>query len=439
MMQIFHRGLLALTTDSRLWIVIVLVVIFPLLFVFFYTSEANVAEDNLETVLVSEVSTIQDAIEVAILTGTIDQVSKLITSKQKEIVKLQIVKEVDGLLVVEYDVFGGQVNRTVQTPEPFKSALIKSGTSIVYPYQSADLHLMQVFRSITDLDGTVRYIFTEHNFSSTYKIFYARADRPLIYLALIFIFIIFLTYWLVKQINYQYLYKEKSQTLNERDLFMNSLVHELRAPLTAMRGYASMIEESKVVPPTEIGYAQKIRESTSRLVNLVNDFLEAARIQSGQLPLTWSETDITSLITRTVEASELTANEKGLVLKKVLPKIAITTKTDAKRLEQVITNVLSNAIKYTPSGTITVSLEKSFKDINIIVADTGRGISADDQKKVFSPFVRVGDKSQLESVTGTGLGMWITRQLVQQLGGKIELESIKGVGTHVIVTVPIND
>lgn len=107
---------------------------------------------------------------------------------------------------------------------------------------------------------------------------------------------------------------------------------------------------------------------------------------------------------------------------------------DGKRLHQAFTNLVSNSIKYTKEGKIEITLEDKNKVYEIRIKDTGMGIAAKDQKNLFAPFYRV-ENDDVSQITGTGLGMWITRQLLELMGAKIEVESIKGVGTHIVVTI----
>jgi signal transduction histidine kinase len=107
---------------------------------------------------------------------------------------------------------------------------------------------------------------------------------------------------------------------------------------------------------------------------------------------------------------------------------------DGERLKQAITNILSNAIKYTPRGSITISLEQRSDRVELRVQDTGTGIGADEQKQLFAPFFRTKSADQSKT-TGTGLGMWITKQLIEAMGGSIGVESIRGIGTHIVVTL----
>jgi signal transduction histidine kinase len=257
-------------------------------------------------------------------------------------------------------------------------------------------------------------------------------------LTFIFIFLILLAYWISRQINYELVSKRLQTDIKERDVFMQSMVHELRAPLTAMRGYASLITESTQVPPVEKQYADRILTSTTRLVNLVNDFLEVAKIQASGLTFKKTSVNIVPVINRSIVDLEGFAKEKQLDLSSNISKNELFIFTDEKRLEQILTNLLSNALKYTKTGRVSISVTEEVKVVKITVADTGVGMDVDGQKKLFAPFVRVGSAEQNANITGTGLGMWITKKLVEQLSGTIGIESISGVGTHVIVTLPKN-
>jgi signal transduction histidine kinase len=211
------------------------------------------------------------------------------------------------------------------------------------------------------------------------------------------------------------------------------IAHEFRTPLTAIKGYASFLEESNNLSDEEHRYIQNIRSSTERLVLLVNDFLEVARLQSGKIKLDIKSTDVSNVVERTINDLQPIAKEKNLKLVFDAPKNKINLDTDANRLVQVLTNIITNSLKYTEKGTVTVSVEEGYKTVSLIIKDTGTGISADDQKKLFAPFTRVGNVDKT-NVTGTGLGMWITKQLVEFLGGTIGVESIRGVGTHIVIT-----
>jgi len=220
-----------------------------------------------------------------------------------------------------------------------------------------------------------------------------------------------------------------------KDLFTNMIAHELRAPLTAIRGYASMIGEHKEANAEVIEYASRIQESSGRLVDVVSDLLDVARIQSGKLSITKAPASLQVIISSVIEELESTAVEKGIALVREGSVSDIAVVTDEGRLHQALANLVSNSLKYTKKGSITLSTEARADRVEIRIKDTGMGITAENQKNLFAPFFRVESK-EMDTTIGTGLGMWITKQLIELLGGSIAVESIRGVGTHIVVTLP---
>ncbi len=318
----------------------------------------------------------------------------------------------------------------------YHTALINIGETFIFNYDSEGRKLAQAFRAVEMTEGSVVYIFSEHDLTKIDSVINTRIQQSYLTLSFIFLFLIILAYWLARQINYENKYRQTLQKLHDRDLFANSLAHELRAPLTAVRGYASLILETEGLSGEVKSHTERIRTSTTRLVNLINDFLEAARIQSGALKFKFNHFDAASAVKKVAEELRPNAEKKTLTVTLSLPEDQCIINSDSARLEQILTNILSNAIKYTQKGTIKIELKSSAKFVEFVIADSGFGISAEDQKKLFDPFVRVGSAGKDPSVTGSGLGMWITKQLVEQLSGVIEVESIQGVGTHVTVRLP---
>ena len=212
------------------------------------------------------------------------------------------------------------------------------------------------------------------------------------------------------------------------------IAHEFRTPLTAINGYNSFLAESTNLSLDEKGYVNVIQTSTARLLALVNDFLEVARIQSGKMELERTPTDIQTIITGVVDVLKPMAVEKGLMLFYKPLAVPVMYKTDSKRLHQALQNIVSNSLKYTDKGSVEIVTEITPLTVTIRIKDTGMGIGADDQHKLFAPFSRVGGVEKT-TTTGTGLGMWITKQLIELLGGTIAVESIKGVGTHVVIAL----
>ncbi|MFC1946100.1 sensor histidine kinase [Chloroflexota bacterium] len=214
------------------------------------------------------------------------------------------------------------------------------------------------------------------------------------------------------------------------------IAHELRTPLTVIKGTVAGILDGVFQPDTE--RLNSIKEQTSLLTHLINDLRDLSLAESGQLKLNLAATDMAKLVKQTVANHEVGAREKNISLKLAeiarLPELMI----DPIRIEQVIANLLTNAIRHTPSGgSITVSLARDNVNAAISVADTGEGIAAEDLPYVFERFYRSGSaRSRQEG--GTGLGLAIVRQMVEAHRGRVSVES-PSTGTRFTIKLPLRD
>ena len=435
MLPALRTGLSLLGQHTRLWFVVVLVVVLPTIFIFGFQAVERAAQANIKTVQVQRMSALHDLIKIILSQSDIDQVDSLaqFSTTQRDLVRLIVLKEVGSELVILFHPDPIQIGKSETKLEGFRAAVIRPGESIIFEAHHRAGRTWQAYRFLPE---SSHYILTEHDFSSLDALLKARWIDVYLILSVVFIFIIVLAYWLMRQIDFERRYRALESKLKARDLLAEGMVHELRAPLTAMRGYASLIEESRDVPETMRGYAGRIGQSASRLVDLVSDFLRAAKVHANTFVVAKSPLDIKSLVDRVLAQYQAQATAKGLSLNCGEIETAEKLYTDDKRLEQILNNLVSNAIKYTDRGSVTISVDQTFRHTKFTVADTGSGMSAEDQKKLFAPFVRVGDEATQTKVTGTGLGMWLTKEMVEQLGGTIGVESIKEMGTHVIVTLP---
>jgi signal transduction histidine kinase len=221
-----------------------------------------------------------------------------------------------------------------------------------------------------------------------------------------------------------------------RDAFVATVSHELRTPLTSISGFLEMLEdEEHVLGDAGRQYLDVIRRSTERLHALVEDLLLVAQIEAHRIELELAPVDLGELAHIAAESARPAAVEKKIALDVVTdgPPAVLG---DAKRLSQVLDNLVSNAVKFTPDGgTVTVSVSTNGKGAKLVVADTGIGVSAEEQKQVFSRFFRASTATR-RAIPGTGLGLAICHALVEQHGGSIEFRSREGEGTEVVVTLP---
>jgi len=242
--------------------------------------------------------------------------------------------------------------------------------------------------------------------------------------------------------DYAILYKKIKEVDQMKDEFISMASHELRTPLSAIKGYVSLVLEGtfgKIANPEMERSLVRVMASTKRLEELVEDLLNVSRIEQGRLDVSLGDVKIEPIIEEINSQLKISADEKGLALlyqrpEKELPLI----ECDPERLKQVLVNLVGNAIKYTAKGSVTVSTDIN-KDgkLEIRVKDTGIGMSAEEQKRLFEKFYRIKNE-ETEKIVGTGLGLWITKQIVELMNGKIYIESMKGSGTQFTVVLSLS-
>jgi signal transduction histidine kinase len=230
--------------------------------------------------------------------------------------------------------------------------------------------------------------------------------------------------------------KELDQMKSE---FLSLATHQIRAPLTAIKGYASLILEGDygVLPEKMKTAVSTIFESCQNLVFIVNDFLDISRIEQGRMKYDKTEFDIIKTCSDILDQLKPNIENAGLKysFNKEMEKAVVFA--DIGKIKQIIGNVIDNSIKYTKTGDINLGIKKVDDNVLISVKDTGVGISKDDIPKLFAKFVRAKDASKT-NVIGTGLGLYIAKQMLEAQGGKIWVESEGlGKGSTFFIQIPI--
>lgn len=220
--------------------------------------------------------------------------------------------------------------------------------------------------------------------------------------------------------------------LAAKDEFVSSVSHEFRTPLTSILGYVEILLEDDPaddqLEPLEI-----IRRNSERLLTLVSDLLVS---RHGQLIVTPHTVDVAELVRASVSAAQPKAADSRVVLKADTP-ARLDAHVDGPRISQVLDNLVSNAIKYSPDGgNVVVSLEQEDGQLSCRVSDTGMGMSADDQAEVFVKFFRTNNVRRT-AIPGVGLGLPISKAIVEAHGGTIDVESVLGRGTTFTVRLPV--
>ena len=235
--------------------------------------------------------------------------------------------------------------------------------------------------------------------------------------------------------------KIESERANQaKSQFLSSMSHELRTPLNAILGFAQLLEGDPEYPLAESQRenVEHIKMGGSHLLVLINEILELAKIEAGHLELHIESINLEQVFDEVVSMVIPLAEKRGLefrvpVLERAWPNILV----DDMRLKQVLLNLLSNAVKYNvDDGTLTLDCEQTDRHLIIKISDTGEGIASEGIKELFQPFSRLGKEySQTE---GTGIGLTITRELVEQMDGDIGVESTPGQGTVFWVKFPLD-
>lgn len=231
---------------------------------------------------------------------------------------------------------------------------------------------------------------------------------------------------------------ELEQLSQRKSEFTSMVTHELKTPLTAIKESIEIVLDGIDGPVTSeqretLGLAQK---NIKRLARLITGVLEFSRFESGRLELFLEQTDMNLLVEETVTLMQNVALKKSVTLSANVPKGKITTVCDSDKIKQVLINLLDNAIKHTPTGgQVSVTLLQSTPFVRLVVQDNGSGIAKEEQLKIFNMFHQTRDKNVL--MPGFGIGLAVCKMILEEHGGKIELESAPGEGSTFTVSLPL--
>ncbi len=233
--------------------------------------------------------------------------------------------------------------------------------------------------------------------------------------------------------------RELETARNNSAAFISMVSHELRIPMTSIRGYADMMDQGVAgeLNENQAQFVRVILNNARRMETLVEDISDLTRIRTGRLHLKFEPVSLTDAIQQATEATQDQIAKRGHTLIVDVPDDLPTINADPKRLTQVLINLISNAYKYTPDGgTITVRGFQKGDRVYVSVADTGIGMTQEEIAHLGESFWRA-DNPQVISQPGTGLGFAITKLLVGLMGGEIEVESEPGVGSTFTFYVPV--
>lgn len=312
----------------------------------------------------------------------------------------------------EIEVNGKKYSRQIK-------AFIDPGTQDVYALVTADISLDEINGLIA---GTV--------------------NQAYVVLAAIILLSLFLVFQHTRLFSYVNLSKNLKSQIIAKDDFIRMATHELRSPLTVMNMYTEALKE-ELLPITneeQRQYIERVLISIRNLRDLMSDILEVSHIQQGRVDFKPEKIVPGAVVKEIVDGIRPKAVEKGLTLSLEGENFPYNINVNPVCFKRIITNLVENSVKYTPAGKVMVSIkvETAKKRCVITVQDTGFGISAEGQQRLFEQFYRVKTKEN-EGIPGTGLGLWMSREMARRMDGDIMLESIEQMGSRFFVFFPLAD
>ncbi len=233
--------------------------------------------------------------------------------------------------------------------------------------------------------------------------------------------------------------KDKAEESDRlKTAFLNNMSHEIRTPLNAIAGFSEILNTEKNDQSDIQFYTSIIQQSSNQLLSIIDDIVDIALIEVGQVRIINKEVNINQVLNNILEQFRVKISEKDLILKieKTLPESKVILITDEIKLNQILSNIIVNAIKFTETGWINIGCELIGNDLLFYIQDNGIGIPAELHEKIFERF-RQAELSVARKYGGTGLGLSILKSYVELLGGEIWLKSESGKGSTFYFTLPI--
>ncbi|MFA6386175.1 MAG: HAMP domain-containing sensor histidine kinase [Candidatus Paceibacterota bacterium] len=451
----FKKGVKKISNNPQLIYTIVVALLIVGSFIFMAQRFVSIANDAQERLINVRIGSLQDAF-VSFAGDKIDD-PQYLNKKIDEIVNTNetiksfkvIVKKIElnpdtNTTETVYKIIASNNKEEVGSNDTEVSFLFTIATgdpthSITIALNNNGERLFRTTRSITDNMGNILgAVVTTQTLSLADIAIQSSITNSRILLFVILSLIMLLFFRLSKIIDYMDLYKKLKEVDQLKDDFVSMASHELRTPLSIIRGYADFMKGAPELSVETKDYVNKIDSSAKDLDVLVSDMLDVSKIQQGRMSFELAKLNPTQMIEEVTSSLVLPAKEKNLNISfdKSGVKDTQYINVDANRLKQVLINIIGNAVKYTKKGEVIVRTYEEKGRLYIRCSDTGIGMSEEEREKLFEKFYRIRNEETKE-IRGTGLGLWITAQIIKQMNGILSVESIKGVGSHFIVSFPL--
>lgn len=237
--------------------------------------------------------------------------------------------------------------------------------------------------------------------------------------------------------NYLFEFERAKRADQLKSAFLANMSHEIRTPLNAIVGFSSLISDPDIPQSEKVDFEGQIQRNSDYLLSLIEDIIDVSKIESNQLTIKYEEVDVVPLINQLVQTFHMVIlPEKDVEVVANLTESKLVVYVDRVRLEQILRNLLSNAVKFTEQGSIEVTCEKEHGFFIFGVKDSGLGIHPEQQGIIFDRFIKLDNNKQYLH-RGTGIGLFLSKQLVELFGGKIWVKSEVGKGSNFYFTIPV--
>jgi signal transduction histidine kinase len=443
MKNLFLKALAFIRENPSIIFSLILVVIIPIAFFINTYAITNSFEQNIDKITQNNAVFSENIIKVIVSqqlgnTESLQETVENIASENEKIIELTI-------LVPEtaHETFRAVASTNKDLLEQTNTANLqdtlawKEPSGIAFLDKNETGRFWKVTKAFTDSSGAkLGLVSISLSLSDTDKLISATINQAYVILIVTILVVILFVSNQARLFGYALTLSKLKEVDKMKDTFISMASHELRSPLTAIKGYLEFLNEKQAKTKDEESghYLENITLSVNRLGTLVNDILEVSRLEGNQIPIEIESFDPQPLLNQSIEELRSQAILKQLELVyEGSPQTMISA--DKERLKQVLVNLIGNAIKYTQKGNVTISAKVKDKEYLITVADSGIGMSAEDQARLFEKFYRIKN-DRTKDIVGTGLGLWITSELIHRMKGKITVESIEGVGSHFTIHLP---
>lgn len=257
------------------------------------------------------------------------------------------------------------------------------------------------------------------------------------YIGLLFSFLVIYSFIAAIKRNYVYEYERAKMSDQLKSSFVANMSHEIRTPLNAIVGFSSLMTDPDIDEKDKMVFEEQIQRNSDYLLSLIEDIIDVSKIESNQLTIKKQEIDVVPLIRQITQSFQLTVpSEKNIRITSSVGDTELRVMIDKVRLEQILRNLLSNAVKFTEEGVIDVDCRKDHDFFIFSVKDTGIGIHTEHQHLIFERFRKL-ENSRQHLYRGTGIGLFLSKQLVEMFGGKIWVESEVGKGSTFYFSIPV--